>query len=450
MKKIIAVALSAVFALSMAACAGISTPSTTVDPVETQQQSEIPNPMEEQSSAEAFKALGVTMNAPDDAENVIYYIIGGKLAEVLFTLDGVDYNYRASATESDISGVYDTFTDAFEMSVVYDNDQNITASAKTGAEGGSLVTWTAQNVNYSLYTTGAVDETALRAVVKSVMSKSFSNVADAVSGTDGVVTLVSGSATVIDLNGDGVMETITLEEIPEQSNSLAKTKINISSENGTKAEFVTDMQYMNAGFAYDIDADGLVEVIVSGDECSDDYATWLFRFDGEKIINARSGFEAQEGEESIPATCGGGVIAIDVQNGVYVIWNNVDIIGTWSCTTQYALDPSEFAMKRVDGSVWTNYFENGTVDPEYWSYCTLITVKELPYVADGTTQSAMLPVGEKLVLLDTDGETYFHFETESGIKGTITTARSTDENDWGFYIDGQKEETYFETVPYAG
>lgn len=452
MKKLISIVLSALVALSLTACAALTpaqNPAGTSNPEGTQPQSEIPNPLEQQAAAEAFKALGITMDAPDFATDVTYYTIGGKIAEVIFTFGGAEYTYRAALGDEDISGVYDTFTQAFTMQMQREADV-IPVSAVTGAEGGTLVTWAADGVSYSLYTASGVDEASLRTLVIALMGLSFENISEAVPQNQ-VVEFIKDSPAVLDFNGDGKLETVTFESFSPGDMYLDHTKVKISSENGAEAEFMTDMQYFGSGYACDIDGDGLMEVFVSGDTCSNDYSTWMFRFDGEKIINGDGCYDGQYDENLQVATpsCSGAVCGIDTEKSAVIICDNVDILGTMGCTTEFVIT-APFALTRAEGSVWTNYASGDEVDADYWTYCTLVTVRELPYVADGTGETVMLPVGEAIVVLDTDGETYVHFMSKSGIMGTVTTARATDENDWGFYIDGVKEDEYFESVPYAG
>ena len=61
-------------------------------------------PYVEVEDASSFAALGITVDAPKDALDKSYAIIGGEIAEIKFTLDGHSYRLRASKSE-DISGI---------------------------------------------------------------------------------------------------------------------------------------------------------------------------------------------------------------------------------------------------------------------------------------------------------------------------------------------------------
>lgn len=66
----------------------------------------VPNPIVNVDSAEAFAGTGVSIDAPVDAGDVSYSIIDGTLAQVSFTYDSLEYIYRASASATDIDGIY--------------------------------------------------------------------------------------------------------------------------------------------------------------------------------------------------------------------------------------------------------------------------------------------------------------------------------------------------------
>lgn len=62
------------------------------------------NPYAEAESAEDFFSLGITLDAPSEAENKQYAVIGGELCEVEFDYSGHSYTLRA-AKDGDPSGI---------------------------------------------------------------------------------------------------------------------------------------------------------------------------------------------------------------------------------------------------------------------------------------------------------------------------------------------------------
>ena len=57
------------------------------------------SPFEDLQSADEFSKLGFTIDAPEGASDVAYYIAYGDTAQVTFTLDGCEYRYEASKKE---------------------------------------------------------------------------------------------------------------------------------------------------------------------------------------------------------------------------------------------------------------------------------------------------------------------------------------------------------------
>ena len=71
-------------------------------------QSELPNPMKESDPDEILEKLGVALLVPEGAEEVKYFIISDKTAEMQFRLNGSACTARIQAESelTDISGMY--------------------------------------------------------------------------------------------------------------------------------------------------------------------------------------------------------------------------------------------------------------------------------------------------------------------------------------------------------
>ncbi len=109
-----------------------------------------------ESFNEQQAVLGIGLEAPAGAENVRYQGIN-KMAETQFTLDGIEYFYRAEATDKtasyDISGLYYTFDNTQNGSV-----KEREAVASTCKDAG-FVMWLdiVTGVNYNLGTASTTD-----------------------------------------------------------------------------------------------------------------------------------------------------------------------------------------------------------------------------------------------------------------------------------------------------
>ena len=112
----------------------------------------LPNPVTEYASAEEqVQAVGLALEAPEGATDVLYLSING-MAETMFTLDGVKYFYRAEPTAEletyDMSGLYYTFDEPVSGTVL-----NREAKAFVGKDAG-FVEWLdiVPGINYNLGT----------------------------------------------------------------------------------------------------------------------------------------------------------------------------------------------------------------------------------------------------------------------------------------------------------
>lgn len=248
----------------------------------------------------------------------------------------------------------------------------------------------------------------------------------------------------MDLNGDGKLEHVSFEEQYDDEDYVVYMTLRVTSDDGGEASADMDiMGYLSAAFACDIDGDGLVELFVSGDICSSDYDTWVFRYDGGALAAADGAYTPDyEPDYILPAVFG----TVDkIEGGVVTISNTVDMLGSWWCQTQYQLKAGSFGLERVPGSLWT--YDSSYYTDEYWDWAA-ITAAEFPVTLDGEGVPTTLPIGTKLVPIDTDGETYIHFVTQEGVRGTVYVDRYPDE--WGFMIDGVDEFDLFLELPYAG
>lgn len=447
MKKLLAVILCAALALPLAACSMIGSliggEGEPPAPEQTQAGEQIPNPMTPVDGASAFETLGITMDAPDGATDTAYYIINEKLTQVSFTLGGFDYTYRASATESDISGVYDTFTDAFTVAVET-ADATFETAAQNAAGGGRLATWSQGGVHYSLWCALAPDDAALKACILGVLAKTFGEVREQAAEAAAPADFTEAKTLDMDLNGDGALEHVTFEPALDDQGYILTTNVRIVSDDGSDVSVTTELVCdPDTAIAYDIDNDGLVELFISGDMCSCDYETWVLRYDVGAILAADACYTPDyEYDYLLPAAFGS---VESIENGVITIGNTIDILGSWWCTTQYRIAETGFALERVPDSVWSYDYVN--YDAENWQWAA-ITSAEFPVTIDGSGETSALPVGTKLIPIDTDGETYLHFITQEGVTGVINVTLNTDS--WGFSINGVEEFELFSNEPYAG
>ncbi len=182
MKKILPLVLSILLLFSVAACSNqavsetaindtpsaAATPEATEEPVATEDPAvSLPNPVVEVEDSVDFYDLGFIITPHQQAENISYSIIDNSIAQIIFTLDRDSFTYRAAITDSDISGVYETF-DALPQSLELEGPGfKVTVLIRfiDGGNGGGLAQWSFEDVQYSFYTPDPTDYEALTDVL---------------------------------------------------------------------------------------------------------------------------------------------------------------------------------------------------------------------------------------------------------------------------------------------
>lgn len=94
MKHIFALLLACVLALSLVGCG-----------------TDVANPLVTVDGPEDFKKTGVSIEAPLGAEDAVYTIVDGNVAQVEYTLSGLSFVYRGSTKvdAEELHGIYETF-----------------------------------------------------------------------------------------------------------------------------------------------------------------------------------------------------------------------------------------------------------------------------------------------------------------------------------------------------
>ena len=185
MKKVLSIVVALVLIFVFASCkkvasesvAATSTPvaAATPEPAESPEASaQIPNPIVEVNGSADFAHLGFIITPYQTADSVSYSIIGGTVAQIIFTLTGETYTYRAARTTEDISGVYETFDESqpFDLEGP-DFTLNISVRTINGGADGALATWTYDGINYSFYTPDPTDYEEMTDVLLPILYVDF-------------------------------------------------------------------------------------------------------------------------------------------------------------------------------------------------------------------------------------------------------------------------------------
>jgi len=185
MKKLIAVLIAMIVVFAMAACSppapkeeATEAPATSAQQAsdEPSQSSSaeasptegetagLPNPVIEVDSAdEIMEKTDIFITVPEGAADAKYSIIADEVAQVDFTLDGINYNHRIQKTDKleDISGVYTDFEVEKDMTW---EDYPYQIKYSEGKEGISLWYDDLAGASYSVFMESGADESKLESI----------------------------------------------------------------------------------------------------------------------------------------------------------------------------------------------------------------------------------------------------------------------------------------------
>lgn len=232
-----------------------------------------------------------------------------------------------------------------------------------------------------------------------------------------------------DLDGDGAAETITVMDVlHEDGDAYMGLEVR---KGEARCRVETDIAVQEKLWLGDVDGDGLPEILFSGDECSDDYITYCWKYrDGQLHV-----IPFEEGD-----VLNAGLLAVSPHK--VSVFATVNALGTYVGFRDLIYEDGRLAL---DGDVWQLATEEYT--PE-------LLVKQDIYVLAGNPgeegdfgEEATLEEGTLIYLIDTDGSTKVDFMTASGTRGTILL----DEDDWGSrtFVNGMPETDVFEGIEYA-
>lgn len=161
LNKLIALGLSAIMALSLAACNG-------GNPAGNDPNVQPPNPFTEHGTlADAEKEVGFTFNVPDAiqgfSERVYRTDKENGMLEVIFQNGDEEIRFRKAADDGDVSGDYNTYSETETVEV------DGAAVTMKGADGKvNLAVWSTDDYAYSIICTTAVDKVTMTDYVKTV------------------------------------------------------------------------------------------------------------------------------------------------------------------------------------------------------------------------------------------------------------------------------------------
>lgn len=127
-------------------------------PAQPGEDVQIVNPFVQVENADAFsKKLGFSIEAPDGAEDVVYSIVDGNMADIYFIYHEKVYSYRASEQDGDFSGLNGITAKEEQIDA---KSSAVYTAIREGDELYHKITWTDGTVTFVLSNTdgGSAEE----------------------------------------------------------------------------------------------------------------------------------------------------------------------------------------------------------------------------------------------------------------------------------------------------
>lgn len=105
---------------------------------------------------EGLSALGIPMAEPEDAEDMVYYIIGGSTAEIRFAWDDCSFAFRGAAGSVDPGTEENWSAETTELRLEYEGG-DLVLTCQQAESGARLATWSSGDFAYSLYAQGPLE-----------------------------------------------------------------------------------------------------------------------------------------------------------------------------------------------------------------------------------------------------------------------------------------------------
>ena len=248
----------------------------------------------------------------------------------------------------------------------------------------------------------------------------------------------------MDLDGDGVKETLIWQREP--IGEYDERAVLTITDGADTFEYRTDSLYQSAVYLTDMDADGRVEIFISGDVMSDDYVTYALRYCGGLFqqLQFEDGWRGENTDELLD--CGYGMVTA-LDGNMVELTGSQDMLGTYFCVRTLHLVDNVFEF--VDDGMWhvCGDFE----DAEMWEYRALRPLKPIPATfvdEDGMETKGEIAEGEPFMVTASDKTSVLWFITEDGRTGYFNI-QPNEEQGWGYLVEGMTEDELFEMVPYA-
>ena len=257
-------------------------------------------------------------------------------------------------------------------------------------------------------------------------------------------TLPEGVTAAADLDGDGASERVSWTMAPRDEYDSCLT-FAVQNAAGEAQAYASDILSFGTVYILDLDGDGKLEVLLTGDAMSDDYITCCLHYSNGALHEVLFPDCGRNAGSDGYYKWGYGLIS-GITGNLVSLEGSQDILGTWMATRMVTLTPYE-RFEFCDSGLWEMKVSDPEEIDELWQYRALTVSAPVAYAGVGGSASGTLQRGERILVYATDKDSRAWFMTRDGARGVLSLSRNYE--GWGWLVNGVPENECFEYVPYA-
>ena len=257
--------------------------------------------------------------------------------------------------------------------------------------------------------------------------------------------LPEGVTAAADLDNDGRSEKVSWAMVAEGDYD-AELTLTVQPSDGDALTYRTYILSFGSVYIVDLDGDGRLEVLITGDEMSDDYITLCLHY-ADGALHEVLFPDCSRGENGSGYYKWGYGLITGITGNMVVLEGSQDVLGTWMATRLVTLTPYE-RFEFCDNGLWEMKVSDPAEIDELWQYRALTVSTPIAYKGAGGNASGTLQKGERILVYASDKENRAWFITKSGTRGVLNISEDYAQG-WGWVVDGKPEAECFEYLPYA-
>ena len=246
----------------------------------------------------------------------------------------------------------------------------------------------------------------------------------------------------LDLNGDGSMETIYTETVPDDFESFQR--VHVLDADGTESVYDAEIISDASAWAGDLNRDGTMEIFLWGDIMSGDYFTWCLHYNGDHLTPVLfADISRGENGQGYFKSGYGMLDDVNLDECMITLSGSQDILGTYFMDRTLSLT-EDGLFELTDDGMWVR--DVSDYDDETWEYAALTAQVPIPCEIDG--EAEVLNPGDRIMITGFDKASVVTFATADGREGRLAVSEDYARG-WGSLVDGIPEEEAFGFLPDA-